>query len=354
MTTSKPSPPNTFPGGLWPTPTASLVNEPAPWKPDVIWWLQSRAARNLAALVLTSSPEDSPASHGAPPESSAEPTMTAISGQNCIDLFWPSDPAGDVLRMCLGSSAWRAALTGYSLTWKRAATPQGRSLFRLRLSAPSTGATVSGSSPQPMMPTPSAHEPGITPERIVDREGNPPEHPNQRLYDRHTGRVVQDGLAQFVGLWPTPQHHDHHKGDAARVGRFGTTHGGRNLNDEVAMWPTPSKSDTEGSRTLPEGTSPTGQRPDGKKAQVGLPNAVAMLPTPTVQDGENTAGPSQFARHSLPRSAVASGGTPGLKLSAAWVTRLMMYPDGWLDDLPPDPLSPSPSPARRGKPASPA
>src|SRR5690606_645422 len=32
--------------------------------------------------------------------------------------------------------------------------------------------------------------------------------------------------------WPTPQHHDAHQGQAKRVGRFGTKHGGRNLNDE--------------------------------------------------------------------------------------------------------------------------
>jgi hypothetical protein len=35
------------------------------------------------------------------------------------------------------------------------------------------------------------------------------------------------------GYWPTPQAHDCHKGAAKRVKRFGTKHGGRNLNDEV-------------------------------------------------------------------------------------------------------------------------
>ena len=37
---------------MWPTPTASTPTSPtAPWKPDVPWWKQSRAARHLAALV---------------------------------------------------------------------------------------------------------------------------------------------------------------------------------------------------------------------------------------------------------------------------------------------------------------
>lgn len=38
-----------------PTPTAQL-NAPAPWKPDVDWWLQSRATRNLEGVVLGNTP----------------------------------------------------------------------------------------------------------------------------------------------------------------------------------------------------------------------------------------------------------------------------------------------------------
>jgi len=37
---------------LWPTPTATLgTSQTAPWKDGVAWWLQSRAARHLEALV---------------------------------------------------------------------------------------------------------------------------------------------------------------------------------------------------------------------------------------------------------------------------------------------------------------
>jgi hypothetical protein len=39
----------------------------------------------------------------------------------------------------------------------------------------------------------------------VDRHGNKPAHLNQRLYDKHTGRVVQDGLSQAVVLISSPQ-----------------------------------------------------------------------------------------------------------------------------------------------------
>lgn len=41
----------------------------------------------------------------------------------------------------------------------------------------------------------------------------------------------------------------------------------------VAMWPTPDPGDVMGGRSLPVGTTPTGKRPDGRKAQVGLSNA---------------------------------------------------------------------------------
>lgn len=63
---------------LLPTPTAEL-NAPAPWKPGVDWWLQSRATRNLEGVVTgntpllptpTSSDERGPVRHpGQPPGS---------------------------------------------------------------------------------------------------------------------------------------------------------------------------------------------------------------------------------------------------------------------------------------------
>lgn len=54
-----------------------------------------------------------------------------------------------------------------------------------------------------------------------------------------SGRKTSVSLESAVRQWPTPQAHDAQKGNPARVGRYGTRHGGRNLNDEVAMWPTP-------------------------------------------------------------------------------------------------------------------
>ena len=63
----------------------------------------------------------------------------------------------------------------------------------------------------------------------------------------------------------------------------------------------------------------------------------ALWPTPRASENENRQTkptPSQLAgTHGLSLAAQVGG-----KLSAAWVTRLMGYPDGWLDlDGDPDP-----------------
>ena len=74
------------------------------------------------------------------------------------------------------------------------------------------------------------------------------------------------------------------------------------------------------------------------RAQGKLP---AMLPTAQVSTGRNnTSG------HSNPESKHHSGETiydlayrEGGQLCAAWVNRLMGFPDNWMDELPPDPLA---------------
>jgi len=49
-----------------------------------------------------------------------------------------------------------------------------------------------------LYPTPSAQEPGWKNIKVVDKNGNPPTHINQRFYDKETGRIVQKGLRQVV------------------------------------------------------------------------------------------------------------------------------------------------------------
>jgi hypothetical protein len=53
-----------------------------------------------------------------------------------------------------------------------------------------------------------------------------------------------DSLGGAAKLWTTPQSHDTAAGNAERVGRFGTEHGGANLTDDVTLWSTPQARDT--------------------------------------------------------------------------------------------------------------
>lgn len=105
------------------------------------------------------------------------------------------------------------------------------------------------------------------------------------------------------------------------------------------LWPTPDT--PSGGRSMPEGTTPTGKTPDGRKVTVGLENAARMWPTPVAND-DNKSPEAHMAmkqrmkggpRHTITSLQVmvkAEEGT-SLKLNSAWVSRMMGYPDSWLD-----------------------
>jgi hypothetical protein len=127
----------------------------------------------------------------------------------------------------------------------------------------------------------------------VDKHGDVPEHPNQRLYDKHTGRLVQDGLSQFVKMWPTPN----------------VPNGGRSPK--------------------PGTVGPTGMMVDGKKRQVDLQMAVRMWPTP-MSAPTSEASHGQFSgqyRQALKDSGIENSG----QLNPTWVEWLMGFPLGWTD-----------------------
>ena len=107
----------------------------------------------------------------------------------------------------------------------------------------------------------------------------------------HPGTTLTDAV--MMTLWPKP-----------------LTHNSRPLN-EVARWATPNSSDPMGSRSTPEGTSSTGARPDGRKAQVGLPSQARGLAPPP--------------------SSVATESTASFRLNPRFSLWLMGLPAGWLD-----------------------
>ena len=219
-----------------------------------------------------------------------------------------------------------------------------------------------------LMPTPTAQE-------YIERASTSSEKLNPL-----TGKsVTLDRFAKFwpdqeiqesgePALWPTPQHHDNRPGHAERVGRHGIAHGARNLNDEAALWPTPtvdglnnrkgispkagdglstavkrllptpSVAMAEGGQTSRSGTrkgekllggiaremdeaellpTPTQDMINNRTkpyAQGGMSLTAAvkngLLPTPTAQDAKNNGGPSQHRRNTLPLNAVVLHPTP--------------------------------------------
>ena len=127
-------------------------------------------------------------------------------------------------------------------------------------------------------PTPSAQEPGWKHRTPVDKDGNPPSSPDQRWYDKETGRLMQKGLQQAVTRWPSPRATD-------------GSHGGPN------------------------------QR--GSKGDLALP-AAAYWSTPKARDTRAPGGEAEKNRHT-PDLPTQLGG----KLNPRWVGWLMNVPIGW-------------------------
>ena len=98
--------------------------------------------RQMDLEELTSSLEDTPASHLVTPGNEEARKMTVTSGQKLKGSWLPSGPLGVCLRTLLDTSAW--ASTKCFLTWKAKDTPRGRQLFQLAPSMPRTDETEFG------------------------------------------------------------------------------------------------------------------------------------------------------------------------------------------------------------------
>ena len=178
---------------------------------------------------LTWFPGDSPASLFRSPGSDEERRMTVTSGQKCLELYQNSGPLGSLVKMLLGSSAWRS--TRCFLIWKVSATPARRLLFRLVPSTPRTGGT---GAPLSGIERWKAGVEGKDGQPILWKTPIASDSVNRKFYRNSRGEPNPSGM---VKLWPTPRcGGSKGKSDSGRKhGDLGAVAGGQ-LNPTWVEW----------------------------------------------------------------------------------------------------------------------
>lgn len=130
------------------------------------------------------------------------------------------------------------------------------------------------------------------------------------------------GKESGFSQWRTPNSRDY-KGvirDPQKVAERLAAGRQLNLNQQVAMFPTPQVADKQFAyKQTPESIAKRAER-----HQLNLAHVVQLLPTPTCQDAKNNGSQSQQKRNSKPLNAVAGGA-----LNPDWVEWLMGWPIGW-------------------------
>lgn len=164
----------------------------------------------------------------------------------------------------------------------------------------------------------------------------------QKQYSEHRlGRSAPSNLRDYVHpyLWPTPNAQDGdnrtvgngkikitRNGTARRVNEDGST-SQLGLTRTVKMWSAPNARDHKGAPS------------EKYSQQASLPRDVKNWMTPQARDFKGQSG----AKRNGPQLPDQVLGT----LNPDWVAQLMGYPDGWLDDGPPDPTNHSTNGKRR-------
>lgn len=288
---------------LWPTPTANMDagGNNRTQRPESE--AGRKAGRQLQMEVRDSTPTSSPstdistpesillqedflASHSARPGSDAARMMTVISGRRCFALLAKQVPGTSLLKMLLACSHWSSQVV--YLRWKlkrlsffsRLTTTQSTRLFKESTDelSPASFKTLKKSDM-------------TFPDLPMAR---------QSFCVCQLAPSMPDTDEIEYGLLPTPRTVTGGAESAERKQELGRTNsGGGDLQAAVKLWPTPTK-----------------------------------------QDGENNAGPSQFQRNTPPLNAavkmfptVTTGDAKGqpetASLNPQFVEWLMGYPKDW-------------------------
>lgn len=185
-------------------------------------------------------------------------------------------------------------------TWPRQGTWDRGFAWELPTSGPPTDASESSS----LLPTPSAYESTPTDEYSEEvREHLLDTH--RRLYLPGRKWHSQRTLSRMAGaLLPTPV-----VSDGRGLTDGDSREGGASLRELEGLLPSPTAwlgRRPENAMADPERAASRQHEGARGKRSLELPDALAMLPTPTTQDAANTGGPSQHERNTPPLNAVAS------------------------------------------------
>lgn len=217
------------------------------------------------------------------------------SGSTWREPFAYFDPDSCSWRMCQGSLL---EASGESCTtWPRQVTWDQQFAWELATSGHPTDASESSS----LLPTPSAYE--STPTEEFNEEVR--EHllaTHERLYLPGRKWHSQRTLSRMAGaLLPTPV-----VSDGRGLTDGDSREGGSSLREIEELLPSPTAwlgRRPENATADPERAASRRHEGARGKRSMELPDALAMLPTPTTQDAANTGGPSQHDRNTPPLNA---------------------------------------------------
>jgi hypothetical protein len=229
-------------------------------------------------------PQEYRASPRVLPGSDEARAITVGSGRQLSKLLDQSSPLGVFSRTLLASLAWTNS-EEYCYVWQILDTPFGLSAFQLTQLGQSTCDTESS-----LWPTPRAE------------------------YDSGKHRDKADTLHSAAKLWPTPSAGNFNDGEnpeqwlarqaELKKKKINGNGAGIPLGIAAKLWPTPTV--PGGGRRNPEGTSITGKRPDGRKAQIDLWEAAGL-------EGSGSLSPrfvEQLMGYEIDHTALEHSATP--------------------------------------------
>lgn len=256
----------------WMTRLFGRIYEPSMVARGVESWIASLAATH--------------ASRSVPPESVLAKTILDTYGPTCIESL------AKLNRACVFSRTSQATLISdsipFSLIYERWATELRRACLRRRKSVQAISESDSSS-----WPTARSSRGGYTRDQGNPEAARPTLQGLAELWATPKASELERGICPSqmarrtpglqveAELWTTPQAHDTVQGDGKRVGRYGTKHGGANLNDDVQMWQTPITPDSPKTR----------KQVGASERENLLPAQAENWPTPTSRDHKGSLDP---------------------------------------------------------------